>query len=374
MDDATRTKIAKKVLDPNTLRHEITPLYTDASLRWRRTVVLPYGGAYKVAFDSFEKAVKAQARQHDELAKLKFELTMAALAIVGGGLLTALYGQATLKAVGKEKILDYVCNKNMEKTFKAMHFVETDPLASFVTGQIWDKAEAQALVSIKTKLAPKTGRYLSLVDTGKKPEQILENMEKFNLELRERGIDTIIAVRKSNLSDQKKLLVIKEILKSPYLNPPKKELNKAKLIPKMELALFMQLLTKSDKKLFTKIGPARNRARFLGIKSQPRYFYRDVSKSANASDYPEKTGKKIYANGTMYKYDELRMPGIGNTIMRHIDAAFRKIHLKKSFFTTGDYWDPNFDGSDVTSIVKRAEKVLSEIGDISIKSAIPYNK
>lgn len=374
MDDATRTKIAKKILDPNTLRHEITPLYTDASLRWRRTVVLPYGGAYKVAFDSFKKAVEDQARQHDEMAKLKFELTMAALAIVGGSLLTVLYGQATMKAVSKEKILDHVCKNNMEKTFKAMHFVETDPLASFLAGQIWDKAEAQALVSVKAKLAPKTGRYLSLANTVKKPELVLENVEKFNLELREKGIDTIVAIRDSKLPNSKKMLVIKELLKSPYLNPPKSELNKATLIPKMELALFMQLLTKSDKKQYSKIGPARNRARFLGVKSQPRYFYRDVAQSTNASSYPEKAGGKIYAKGTMYEYDGLRMPGIGNTIMRHIDASYRKVHLKKNFFRTGEYWDPNFDGSDVTSVVKRAEKALAELGDLSVKSMIPVGK
>ena len=372
MDEAERTKIAQKVLDPNTLKHEITPLYTDPSLRWRRTVVLPFGGAYKAAYDSFEAAVKEQARQKEEMEKLKFEFAMAALAIAGGSLLTALYGTASMKAIGKEQLLDQVCKRNMEKTFEVMHFAESNATASFITGQIWDKVEAQGLASLKAKLEPKTGQYMSLIQTKNKPEQVLENMEKFNLELREKGIDFILAVRKAPLPDAAKMFLVKEALKSAYLNPPKTELDKAKLTPKIELTLLMQLLTNSDKKYFTKIGPSRNRARFLGVKSQPRYFYRDVPQSANSSKYPEKSGDSTYAKGTMYEYEGLRMPGVGNSIMKHIDAVHRKVHPNKNFFRTGEYYEWEFNDSEVTSIVKRAEKSLKDLGDLTVKSMIKH--
>lgn len=342
MDEATRTKIAEKVLHPDTLDHEITPLYTDPNLRWRRTVVLPYGGAYRQAYDSFKAVMEEQARSYEEIEKLKFELAMSALAIAGGSVLTAVFADSALKVAAKEMALDYVCKRNMERTFSAMHFVETNAVPSFIAGQVWDMSEKAVLDEFKKRLEPKTGNYTGLQQAVQKPDEILESLEKFNLELRERGIDFILFVRGLTLPHDVKVKIVKNALLSKYLSPPRIEIDKQGLIPKIELTLFMQMITYSDKVRYTSMMPARSR------KGRPKVTFRDITVPSTSVDYPESS----------FLTKDVVMPGVGNIIMKHIDALHAKLYNGASFFTSGEYWNWEFKNEEVKSIVSRAEKKL----------------
>lgn len=341
MDEATRTRIAEKVLHPDTLDHEITPLYTDPSLRWRRTVVLPFGGAYRKAYESFQEVVRHQNRHYEEMEKLKFELAMSALAIVGGSVLTAVFADSALKVAAKKLAVDYVCEQNMQRAFNVMHFVESSAAASFVAGQVWDMAEKAVLDKIKTSLEPSTGNYAGLQQAVQKPEEVEEALEKFNLELRERGIDFILQVKKLNIPQPLKVSIVKKALDSSYLSPPKIEIDKQGLIPKIELTLFMQMLTYSDKVRYTSVMPARSR-------KGPKVTFKDITVPTTAKNYPT----------AEFLTTDVVMPGVGNIILEHVDALHAKIYSGASFFTSGEYWDWDFENDEVKSIVSRAEKKL----------------
>lgn len=346
MDDATRTKIARKVLDKDTLRHEITPLFTDPCLRWRRTVVLPYGGAYHTAYDNFDKKVKEQAKHYEEMRKLAFELTVSVLAIAGGSVLTSIFADSALKVAAKEMALDYVCKRNMEKTFTVMHKVESSPVLSFIAGQAWDAAEKKTFETIKKTLEPKSGKYKSLSDTIAKPYEVKENLEKFNLELRERGVDFIVFIKALPLADNIKLEIVKRSLQSEYLRPPSKELDKEHLIPRLELTLFMQLITRSDKLRhhhFKSLGP-----HMMSVETS----YSDIKVSTKSGKYPKKQPHQPFVPNP-----DLVMPGVGNIIMKHVDGLYKKLY-GKPFFKSGEYWDWEFTNQEVRSIVQRAEAAL----------------
>jgi hypothetical protein len=368
LNDTELKKIAEKVLAPSTLKHEITPLYTDASMRWHRTVVLPYGGAYNAAYDAVMAAVKAQVEHYDEIEKLKFELTMAALAIAGGSLLTAVYADSALKVAVKENALDFVCRNEMQKTFNAMAFVASNPVPSFIAGKVWDAAEAQALGKAKQALEPRAGQYKSLGQTLAKPWQVRENIEKFNLELRERGIDTLWAIRNLPIGDDARLRLVSETLKSKYLTPPTTEIDKATLTPKIELTLYMQVLTASDKTHYERVGRRMRHTPGYRPKNQgPKEFYADIGHSAHSGKYPS-ADSGVYTRGNVYN-TTITMPGVGNTFMRSVDAAHKKV-LQKDFFTTGEYWDWSFTGNEVKSIIKRAETTLQALAQDSFKGML----
>jgi hypothetical protein len=344
MDEATRTRIAEKVVHPDTLDHEITPLYTDPNLRWRRTVVLPYGGAYRQAYDSFKKVMEEQARHYQEMDKLKFEFAMSALAITGGSVLTAVFASSALKVAAKETALDYVCRRNMERTFAAMHLVETNPVPSFIAGQVWDAAEKAALDGIKKRLEPGTGNYTGLQQAIQKPEDVLENLEKFNLDLRERGIDFILYVRSLTIPREGKVRIVKKALQSSYLSPPRIEIDKQGLVPKIELALFMQMITYSDK--------IRHRSYTAG-----RDLYNDIAVKTTAANYPK---RHRHLNGSPPRicHVDVAMPGVGWIVMKRIDALHAKLYSGAKFFTSGEYWDWEFTNGEVKAIVSRAESRL----------------
>ncbi|NBC32170.1 MAG: hypothetical protein GVY13_05780 [Alphaproteobacteria bacterium] len=346
MDAAARTQIAEKVLHADTLDHEITPLYTDPSLRWRRTVVLPFGGAYRTAFDNYDKVMKEQAKHYEDMRKLAFELTMSVLAIGGGSILTAVFADATLKVAAKEMALDYVCKRNMDKTFTLMHRVESSPVLSFMAGQAWDGAQTKALDTIKKKIEPRTGSYKSLADSVKKPHEVLENLEKFNLELRERGIDFIKFVRGLKLPHKAKVEIVKGALTSDYLKPPSRELDKEHLIPRLELTLFMQMLTRADKlrqRGFKALGP-----NMMEVKTT----YTDIRHSARSNRYPKKQPHRPFMPNP-----DIVMPGVGSIIMDHVDKLYKRLY-GKAFFSWGEHWDWEFTNGEVKSIVKRAEAAL----------------
>lgn len=367
MTEDERKKIAEKVLDASTLKYEITPLYNDAALRWQRTVVSPYGNAYTKAYEAVMAAVKDQIKHYDEIENIKFELTMAALAVVGGSVLTSVFADSSLKNAAKEAALDYVCKKEMINTFNTMEFVASNPVPSFVAGKIWDTAEGQALGQVKKRLEPKSGAYKSLGQSLTKPWEVRQNVEDFNLELRERGIDTLWAIRNLTISRDLRLKLLMLALKSQYLSPPKTPINGDALIPKIKLALYMQVLMASDKVHYQRVGRRMRSVPGYSRKKGPSEFYKDVPQRAGGKQYPT-ADSGIYTKGNVYN-TSIKMPGVGNDFMRSIDKAHKEVN-NKDFFTWGEYWEWEFDGNEVKSIVKRAEQASQGLAKINYQSII----
>lgn len=316
--------------------------------------------------------VKEQVDHYNDIEKLKFELTMAALSIVGGSVLTAVFANAALKHAAKETALDIVCKREMEKTFKAMHLVESSPVLSFLGGKVWDTAEAKALGSIKKAIEPKTGAYKSLGQTLNRPHEVKENIDKFALELRERGVDMLWAIRELPVSYEIRHQMAVQALRSTYLEPPKKELDKTTLIPKIECTLFMQVLTASDKIQYSRVGRRMRHLPGHRPKNQgPKTFYKDIPQSASSKKYPS-VSNGVYARGNVYN-KTIAMPGVGNKFMSSVDASHKSV-IGRDFFSSGDYWEWSFTGSEVKAIVKRAESSLGELAKKSHLRMIAHRK
>src|SRR5688572_15120012 len=111
--------------------------------KWMLYTINPYSMAYDDALEAFKKKLEEQ-KEEDKAESLLLSLAMLALSLCGGGILTAAFGSAAIKTIAVDAATNVICNNNMERAFKAAHFIATNKTATFVAGKLWDEAESKA--------------------------------------------------------------------------------------------------------------------------------------------------------------------------------------------------------------------------------------
>lgn len=146
--------------------------------KWHSTIK-NYETAYTTAYRKWEKTMEEQ-RQAD---KFKADLALTALSLCSGSILTALFAGVALKTIAGNKVLDFICKHNMNKTFNAAYWVQGNPTARFCVDAIWNKTEDmfENILKVKTRqMIARTGSYLheanSLVP---EPHLVLPPLEAF---------------------------------------------------------------------------------------------------------------------------------------------------------------------------------------------------
>jgi hypothetical protein len=101
--------------------------------------VLPYGSAYATAKESYDKTLASQA----ESDKFKAELLLTVATIGFGAGMGAMFGKTAFRAVAVDQALNFVCNRNMIRTFNTMAAISGSMPGTFIVDQVWTFVEGQ---------------------------------------------------------------------------------------------------------------------------------------------------------------------------------------------------------------------------------------
>lgn len=209
----------------------------DMEKKWTTYVAFPYSRAYASALSNFKATKGAQ----DKLNAKKAELSVLALTICSGGVLTHVFAQTAWKAVAANKALDIIANKNMEKAFNVAHFVSTNKVANFVVGGLWD-AGAKFVDTKTKKLFEETPANFPSVQKWKTETDALTSLMGFVNECYLKYRDTARNVfGNSKLNEKERNLAVGKLVGSNFANPPSSSpINETQVTQEIELLLYLQ--------------------------------------------------------------------------------------------------------------------------------------
>jgi hypothetical protein len=293
---------------------------------WDLHAANPFASAYESALEGFKETIKAQK----EADKADLELALLALSLCSGGLLTAAFGTAVIKNIMVDKAVDIIAKNNMERAFKAAHFLATNKTASFIVGSLYDEAEKRVggLISdkIKQSFNQNPQEYKSINDFTGGSTKMAKTLENFVLEAKTKLHNTVAEFRDNDkVPDAEKLARLEKIKLGKFWNSPKKSFDNGKMTDEIELSFYLRMILQSD---YLRIWYKSDK--YLG----EEYGYPTVHKRVNiehapsATDYPKGTGSS-WEPGTV----EVMHSQLGGKIVERIN----KLHKARfgGVFLTG---------------------------------------
>ena len=341
----------------------ITDFITDIPAKerkWKNHAIDPFAKAWINAFENFKDTLKKQKEADDAAQKLKFELAMLALSLCGGGLLTAAFGAVAAKTLATNAALDIICRNNMERAFKAAHYVATNKTASFIAGKVWDEAEKRATDAITEKLKEKFAQNeASFPSLGKFRTELdmYISLGGFVSSAAEKVNDIAINIRDSaKMPVQKKHEEIAKLSASSFWRPPEKDLQTALLSDEIELSMYLNLVMESDKLVTYQLSSRRVTD---GLGHGTEYYYRrtgrtDITESAGSPSYPK-------TQSSRRSRSEIEYERIGDIIQ----GRMNELHQKK-------FGGKFHDGRKLDSqeAIFAAERAVGLLAATSIKRTI----
>jgi hypothetical protein len=262
--------------------------------KWKNHTITPFAKAWINAFENFKQTLKDQKEADDAADKLKFELAMLALSLCSGGILTAAFGTAAAKTLATNAAVDIICRNNMERAFKAAHFVSTNKTASFIAGKVWDEAEKRATDALteqlKTKFAQNAASFPSIGKFRTELDMYL-TLDGFVSTAAERVNDIAVHVRDHpSMPEQRKVDEIKKLATSPFWRPSEKDLDIPVMTDEIELSMYMNLVLESDS--LETFERATRMGSHDGLGRAREYYYKslgksDITESAGSPNYPK---------------------------------------------------------------------------------------
>ena len=336
--------------------------------KWITNIVFPYALAYIDAKESFDAVLAGKAASDAK----KMELAFAALSLVGGGLLTRVFANATLKNAAASMALDAICKNNMEKAFNAAHFISTNKVANFAVGEVWDKAQSELETSIKAKivqLSSSNGNYASFAQNPLKVEIILEQYVK---DIKVVIHDTGAFIRDSNkISEENKRIFLKYMKQAPfYSQAPSNKLDKDKLKLDIELTFFMYIVLDQDYLEVTDYVGApyygKSETKTRPIPQMPS------SKKYPTDKYSRTTSVSGYSASVVGHNEVVKFNSIASAFITHVDSLYRKRNGKDFFLPSEKNGIVN-SGKITKDTLIRAEGCLNNLATSNI-SVILKNK
>lgn len=328
--------------------------------KWKNHTIDPFAKAWIAAFENFKQTLKDQKESDEAAQKLKFELAMLALSLCSGGVLTAAFGAAAAKTLATNAALDIICRNNMERAFRAAHFVATNKTASFIAGKVWDEAEKRATDALndelKARFAQNEASFPSISKFRTELDMYL-SLAGFVSVAAERVNDIAIQVRDSkSMPVQRKHEEIARLAASPFWRPPEKDLDISVMTDEIELSMYLNLVLESDK-LVTYERASRRVTDGLGS-SREYYLKRsgrsDITESAGSPNYPSTYND---SDGR----SEIEYTRIGGIIQGKLNALYKKKFGGK--FNDGGKFDNK-------QAIFNAERAIGMLATTGIKRTI----
>jgi len=301
---------------------------------WVSNVIIPFSDAYKVATLEYQKEIDADIAAK----KQQVELAFMALSLFGGTALTAVLGKAALGKVMENMALNYICERNMTRTFNLLAVAKESPVIGYLTAQT--AAASKSWITGKTKSAisaagdPST--YSDITDPALMKSQLEQFYNKSELSVRYALTDLLENKKKASLDIRRQAL--NKIMQSPFCQSPKQSFIVPKeLAKKIELGFYMKMLLESD---FTQFeqghGYAANK--------------KSINESPNSAKYPI-GGKGLHTTSVNYG-------PIGDAAGKKMNKLYN--HVMKT--TSGIIEDTAFGQRGNREVLKKAEAMLDKVG------------
>lgn len=319
-----------------------------------------YGTAYNTAFKSFHAELKKQEQTRMKRREMMLSFAFFALSLTGGSILTQVFGKAVAKEVAGDVALDIICKNNMDKAFKAAHFVADNKTAQFAIGALWDEAGSQITNAVKNKLKENSSAFPALKKFASDPINVQNKLENYIESAYRAMIDTGARFR-DNSSESNSQEALAKLLKSPFIAAaPRVGLDTERTRIEIELTLFLRYLLELD---------------FI-----QRYHYMDHGRSYRRNNLgtPKPIDKSPWSRGyPKYKvtssgmgnvrYQEVNYRQIELNVEEHIEKLYKPIFKTKFFqwwyrdygLWKGEHWAEDID----RDVLKRAHTDLVALGN-----------
>lgn len=263
----------------------------DGHLGWRTKVVSRYASAYNQAYEEYQKVLKEQA----EADKARAELAISAVSLIGGSILMATIAQTSLRVIAGNAMLNFVCKRNLERTFNAMAVLESNKPFMFALGKLLDIVKDRTNTEIKDRVTKE-------FDTGPKvnTSNPLDIFIKLSDALDVQHLATnraVEMVERSTMTASLKERSYAELARAPLCTPPTDTINEVKLAKKIELSFYLKAVLDSDRLVI--FGPAYPGATRRDMRDVP------IAQAPSAPDYPRATNNPPAEAGQVIVAPEL---------------------------------------------------------------------
>jgi hypothetical protein len=314
--------------------------------------VLPYGSAYSLAHERFRSTLDDQ-QKYDQA---KRDLFITAVTLGFGAGMGAMFGKTAFRTVVADRALNFVCNRNMERTFALMHRVSSSVPGTYLVEGVWDAVQSQIGDQAKQLV---TGLFATPGATanGVNNPQVLQN-DMLAYVLRVKTTAHAVA---ADLRDNRSLSQADKDARASALrgadffrNCPKRDLvgNRQTAANIMELSFYMVMVMNSDYLVEHRSGvrgahevDSRRRLGAITVPtSDPTYGAEQGMRHSYGPGYSITTS--VYID-----YDDL-----GSRVLDRTNTLYRE------FFSHDFISNRWYESGDTThAALQRAERALGEL-------------
>ena len=321
----------------------------DGQGQWRSRAINPYIISYRMAFGGFTKTMQAQA----DADKARAELFVSMASIVGGSLLMATVGQTSLRAVAGNAALNFICNRNLDRTFNAMAVAAENKTFMFALGKTLDTIKDQIGKRVKDEVTEiiksKEIKTSDPLDKYLEFDSLMLNHEY----AANHAAEQIEADRK--MDDAKKHAAFVALEAAPICKPPSGVIDPNLLGPKIELGIYLSKVMESAE--LDTWGPSYGG--FGGGQQRP-ISVKPITQRPSAPDFPKPVFNRD-GSGQSVGYNMTGDPFQGTDAVRaRIDELHKQV-FKEAFYPSRGFFDRYMAEEKRAELVK-AETQLDRLG------------
>lgn len=316
-----------------------------AMTAWDARVASQYAIAYNDAYQSYTEAKK----KDEEDAKARAELFVSIASLMSCSILVAAVVSRPLQQMALGMAARRLGEVNTAAVVGLFNKAAAQPAISFAFGEAVDLAKDQAekvLTGIASQTAANVASGVTAIHPYSRGTQMTAIVKNMAL-----GIDAMTRAIKGqkDQSISRREERLHELARSPFMRPPEKTVDAAKLTPYIELGFYLQHLLDGDYIMrHAPIGTRMPAERAGGIAAMPL-----------AKNYP-----KSEPATAMRFYNTVHSERPGNAIQDGLDAAHKKV-FGKPFFERSML--PEFVRTDAGRAAElvRAELALRDLSKLT---------
>jgi hypothetical protein len=327
---------------------------------WQRNFVIPYSNAYSTAWENFKKTLEDQEKADAEERAKAIGFAMFALSLCGGSVLTAVFGQAAVKAAASQIALDVICKREMERTFKVAAFLSENKTASFALGELWDKGGELITDKVKGSLAENNANFPSLGEFATRPLNMRNNLDKWVRDAYAKVLSTEEGIFGRTKDTIKQDGLFAELMKAPFfrLTPPE-ALKEDAVSTEIEIVFFMKHMLDLD---YIAHGHWEDRGKNMAKRITSTS---PINVDPFSKNYPTYKG----ARDLSMSFEEIRYRDAGDLIKGRVDALIKK-RFGVNFFRIDE--GIVFDSKERVSldVLKRAQTKLQSLANSNYETIV----
>lgn len=321
---------------------------------YRSNWAIPYGSAFAQARAAYDQTITAQA----ERDKFRAELLMTVMTIGMGAGLGAMFGKTAFRTVAVNSAVNFVCNRNMVRTFNAIAAVNASIPGTFIVDQAWSFIEGKISEGAKTLVQGMVNQPATSVSAVAVPQVFQNDLENYVLRAKTAAYQVAADIRdNASMSAAEKDTAAVALRNSVFFrNAPITDVigNRDRAAQAIELGFYMPMIMDADYITETYADPD-TRIGGRGLVEVRRIG--PVTQSTNAADYPRwGTGLGVTPDGSIRSiaYDRP-----GSTILDRVNTLYQA-RFNSQFIANG-WFDGGFGAADITRAEQTMERLNQQV-------------